>query len=482
MSGKGAGEKGQGINRYGSKPARWMRGKVVKGCRGNLVLVIIRSLARPFFPAEMEMMRSLLPCWLLLTVGLVTLPLAAPAQEKGVGDFPKLSATNDWPWWRGPQRNGVAVGKAPVEFGDNLNVKWKTPVPGRGHSSPIVVGTRVFLTTADKEKQTHSVLCFDRATGQPLWQTDVNQGGFPANNHPKNTEATPSVACDGERIFVAFYNHNEVQLTALDLNGKQLWQKFAGKFFPQRYEYGYAPSPVLYRDTVIVAAEWEQNSYLAAFDRKTGAEAWRTDRPHSPSFSSPVVAHLAGQDQLLMTGDQKVTSYDPATGKLRWTAPGTASATCGTVVWEGDTVFASGGYPQSETVAIKADGSGQQLWKNNQKCYEQSMLATGGHLYALTDQGIVFCWRGSDGQEMWKKRLKGPVSSSPVLAGGLIYWANELGTHYVFKPNPSELEIVAENKLGSDSFASPAVCGGQMFHRAMTNFGGKRQEFLYCLE
>jgi outer membrane protein assembly factor BamB len=108
------------------------------------------------------------------------------------------------------------------------------------------------------------------------------------------------------------------------------------------------------------------------------------------------------------------------------------------------------------------------------------MLATGGYLYCLTDQGIAFCWRGSDGEEMWKQRLKGPVSSSPVLAGGHIYQANELGTHYVFKLNPEKLEIVAENQVGSESFATPSICGGQIFLRTAVREGGKRQEWLYC--
>ncbi len=149
-------------------------------------------------------------------------------------------------------------------------------------------------------------------------------------------------------------------------------------------------------------------------------------------------------------------------------------------MWDGDVVFASGGYPQSETVAIKADGSGEVLWQNGQKCYEQSMLATGGHLYALTGDGILFCWRGSDGQEMWKHRLRGPVSASPILAGGHIYWANELGTLYAFKPNPDKFELVSENQLGDESFASPAVGGNHLFLRVAKR-GPQRPEFLYCL-
>jgi outer membrane protein assembly factor BamB len=231
---------------------------------------------------------------------------------------------------------------------------------------------------------------------------------------------------------------------------------------------------------VIVAAECFEESYIVAYDRVSGAEVWRTPRTKTISFSSPVVGHVAGKDQLLISGADQVTSYDPADGKKLWSVQGTTLATCGTLVWDGDIVYASGGYPKSQTLAVKADGSGEVLWKNSQKCYEQSMLAKDGYLYCLTDGGIAFCWRGSDGEEMWKQRLGGPVSSSPVLAGGHIYQANEHGTHYVFKPNPEKLEIVAENQVGSESFATPSFCGGQIFLRTATREGGKRQEWLYC--
>lgn len=407
-------------------------------------------------------------------------PAWSLAQERGIADFPGLSAENDWPWWRGPQRNGYVNGPAPTNFGPTENVIWKAAVPGRGHSSPTVVGSLVVLATADEKNQVHSVLAYDRATGKPLWKTDVSQGGFPARNHAKNTEATATVACDGERLFATFYHHEQVELFALSAAGKVLWKVKAGPFNPRRYEYGYAPSPLVYRSSVIVAAEYEGDNFIAAFERATGKELWRIKRPFNISFSSPVVAHLAGKDQLLLSGGQQICSYDPASGAELWKAAGCATATCGTVVWDGDVVFASGGYPQSETVAIKADGSGELLWKNNQKCYEQSMLATGGYLYGLTDQGVAYCWRASDGQEMWKQRLRGPVSASPVLAGGNIYWANELGSLYVFRANPEKFDPIVENRIGEDSFPSPAICGGRVYLRVAERAGGGRQEVLYC--
>lgn len=405
----------------------------------------------------------------------------AAGQERGIAEFPALSAERDWPWWRGPSRNGVAVSRnVPVKFDESAGVIWKSPVPGRGHASPTVVGDRVFLSTADTASQTHSVLAFDRRDGRPLWNVKISQGGFPARNHSKNTEATPTIASDGERLFVTFFHHESIQATALDFQGKVVWQKTVGPFNPKRYEYGYAPSPLVYRGTVIVSAEYDGDSFLTALDRTNGREVWRVARPANITFSSPVVGYVAGRDQLLLSGGDQVTSFDPTSGKQLWTVAGTAAATCGTLVWEGDIVFASGGYPKSETLAVKADGSGKVLWRNNQKCYEQSMLVHDGYLYALTDAGIMHCWRGADGTEMWKQRLQGPVSASPVLAGGHLYWANELGKLYVIRPNPRKFELVSENQIGTDSFASPAVCGDQIFLRVGHGTGTARTEMLYC--
>lgn len=403
------------------------------------------------------------------------------ADEKGIGDFPKLVAARDWPWWRGPSRDGHADSTpVPTQFGETENVVWKVRVPGRGHSSPTVVNNRVFLTTANTNEKIHYVLAFDRGTGKQLWEKAVNRGAFPAKNHPKNTEATPSIASDGERLFATFYHHDKVAAVCLDLDGNIVWEKDVCKFRPRTYEYGYAPSPILYQGNVIIAAEYDGESSITALDRKSGHQAWRAPRPTMISFSTPVIAHVAGKDQMLISGAQKIFSYNPSNGKTLWSVEGTTLATCGTMVWDGDTVFASGGFPKKETIAVKADGSQKILWQNNQKCYEQSMIADQGYVYALDDNGVMFCWRGTDGTEMWKRRLTGPVSASPVLANGAIYWANELGTIYVFRPDPKKFDLIAENQVGTDSFPSPAICGGQIFLRVGHGSGADRQEWLYC--
>ena len=388
----------------------------------------------------------------------------------------------DWPTWRGPNHNGIADPnqQPPVTWNERQNVVWKAPVPGRGHSSPTIVGDRIYLATADEDRQVQGVLALNRQSGDQVWIKPLSTGGFP-ETHKKNTHATCTVACDGERLFVTFHHHRQLTLHALNLDGEELWKKDVGRYNPQRFEYGYAPSPFLYEGTVIVAADVEHGGYMAAYSAVDGQLVWKQDRYPQYSFSSPIVAHVAGRDQLLISGCERVCSYDPATGNPLWSVPGTTMATCGTMVWDGDYVFASGGYPQAETICVKADGSGQVAWRNRAKCYEQSMLAYAGYVYAFTDQGVAICWRATDGEEMWKKRLGGPVSASPILVGDVIYATNEQGTTFVFKANPNQYEELARNQLGNEGFATMSILDGRIYLRTAANQGGRRQETLYCL-
>ncbi|MEC8558314.1 MAG: PQQ-binding-like beta-propeller repeat protein [Planctomycetota bacterium] len=408
--------------------------------------------------------------------------LFSHAQETSVSADVELSS-QDWPWWRGPERNGHASDqKLPIKFGNSENVLWKSPVPGRGHSSPVLVGGKIFLTSADEGEQVQYAIAYDLATGKQLWKREIAHGGFPEQNHRNNTEASATIASDGKRLFTTLFHHGIIELSALKLDGQLLWQKRASKFNPRRYRYGYAPSPLIYRNLVIVSAEYDgEDSSIAAFDRKTGVEVWRADRKENITFSSPVVGKVAGRDQLFLSGSGQVVAYDPASGRQLWAVAGTTAATCGTAVWDGDLVFASGGYPDRETIAVVADGSGKIAWKNKQKCYEQSMIVVDGYLYGFTDQGVLYCWRCNDGQEMWRERLGGRVSASPIYAGGYVYWANESGTMYVFKPSPDRFNLESRNRLGSEAFASPAVSGDKLLLRVAEGKGGSRQEYLVCI-
>jgi outer membrane protein assembly factor BamB len=199
------------------------------------------------------------------------------------------------------------------------------------------------------------------------------------------------------------------------------------------------------------------------------------------SFSSPVVGQVNGRDDLLLSGGDFVAGYDPHTGQGRWREKGVSIATCGTLVWEGDMVFASGGYPAKETVAVRVNGNQTQaVWRNGEKCYEQSMLVHDGSLYAINDNGVAFCWDARTGRVRWQQRLGGPVSASLTLAGGNLYYSDERGTTYVFQANPERFVEVARNRLGNESFATPVIIDNQIFLRHADNSAG-RKETLYCI-
>lgn len=389
--------------------------------------------------------------------------------------------TDDWPMWRGPNLNGIAHEQAvPSSWSDSENIAWKTEIPGRGHSSPTVVGDRIYLATADEKKQTQSVLCLERSSGKPVWEEQLYEGAFPTKMHNESSHATGTVACDGERLFIAFCNHDTIHVAGLDLNGKTLWKKEVGNFDSK---FGYAPSPTLYKSLVIVAADHRSGGYLVALHRKSGEIVWKADRPKIATYSSAVVANVSGKDQLLISGAFKTWSYDPLTGKENWSVEGTAEATCGTVVWGKDVVFASGGWPESDTLCVKADGSGKILWRKKDKAYVASMLLHDGHLYAVnSEQGIGYCWNAETGDLKWKERLPGgKIRSSPVLVGEKIYLTNVKGTTYVIKANPDKFEKLAQNQLGDECYSTPSVCGGKIYLRVADSSSGSRKETLYCI-
>jgi len=389
------------------------------------------------------------------------------------------AAKDQWWCWRGPQGNNHAAGGARLPRSiATTSITWSVDLPGRGHSTPVFVGDALYLTTADKTAGTQSVLAVSRS-GDVLWEKVVHRGGLPTENHPKNTEASPSLAYDGDALFASFYNSGGIQLTKLTADGNIVWQREAGKYNPQRYKYGYAASPLIYRDTVIVIGDYDDEAFLGAFDRDGGQLRWKIKRPGMLSFSSPIVADIAGREQLLLSGAEMVAAYDPASGELLWKVPGaTTMATCGTMVWDGDLVFASGGYPKAETVCIAGDGSGRVLWSNNSKCYEQSMLVRDGYLYAVTDNGVAYCWRGRDGQTMWRQRIGGKYSSSPLLVGDTIVVFNEGGDGFAYAATPERFELRGRGKVGDEVFASPIVVGDTMYVRVAVDSDGRRQEKL----
>lgn len=416
---------------------------------------------------------------LILPLGL-SLRAEKPANTSEVEpiDFSSI----DWPWWRGIQRNGIAADNQnpPIHWDKTKNVLWKSPVPGRGHSSPTVVGNQIFLAAADEAQEIQSVVCYDRNTGKQLWKTDIHKGGFTKKGNKKSTQASSSVACDGKRLFINFINNEAMFTTALNRSGKQLWQQ---KITDYTVHQGYGSSPALYGPLVIVSADnkGEKGGAIAGLNRATGAFVWKKKRPSSPNYASPIILKVNGRDQLLFTGCDLVSSFEPLTGKTLWEIEGSTTECVTSTVTDGKHIFTSGGYPKNHMAAVLADGSGKVVWENKTRVYVPSMLVHDGYIFAVLDAGIAQCWKADTGEEIWKHRLSGTFTSSPILAAGNIYVTNEVGKTFIFKANPKKYEAVAQNSLGNGVFASPTICGSRIYLHVVEETDGKRQEMLYCI-
>ncbi len=398
----------------------------------------------------------------------------------------QIISAEDWLQWRGPtgDNHAPADAEAPTSWNDTEGLAWKTPIPGSGHSSPTLVGSKIYLTTSDKQAQTQSLLILDRQSGKLLKEVKVHQGGLPTDIHPNNTHASPTVASDGKQVFTLFLNKDAAMLTAFDLEGNQRWQVEASPFAPQMYSFGFGSSPRLSDGLIVVSAEFDGNgSGIVALDPNTGKQVWKTDRPENLSYSSLAVVPMRGGNQLFISGNNQLAAYQASTGKQLWSVPGSSGATCGTMVWDHSLglAFASGGYPNNFTCAVKMEGDHEIVWENRVKCYEQSLLLVDGYLYGMSDNGVMFCWNATDGQQMWKRRLGGSVSSSPLLVNGLIYTTNESGTTFVFKATPDGYFEVARNQLGNDCFPTPTPADGRLYHRYAEVDGENRQEYLAAI-
>ena len=394
----------------------------------------------------------------------------------------ELSAdSSNWPTWRGPNGDNKAIEQSPpTSWNESENVVWKVKVPGRGHSSPTIVNGRIFLTTADKQAQTQSLLCYEQKSGQLLWNKVVHEGGLSESLHGNNSYASSTVASDGNHVFCMFDNQSKVKLTCYDLDGNKGWEKSLGTFICD-YGFGFGASPICWNGRLFVSSECKTDPFICALNPKDGAEIWRTARPAYTSFSTPIVGKVAGKDQLLMCGGTTVKGYDPESGKELWSAPARWQVSCGTVVWDKDMVFASGGFPAPQTLGVKADGSAKVVWNTPKKCYEQSLLAHDGFVYGLTDNGICYCWDAQTGNVKWQSRMKPKVSASPVLAGDHIYFLTENSTMFVIKANPAKYELVSEIQIGNSAFATPTFVDNKIFMRFAEQEAGGRQEFLACI-
>ncbi len=394
---------------------------------------------------------------------------------------PTLTLTaGDWPCWRGPSHNGIAAPNQnpPLDWSETENVCWKTPLPGRGHGSPIVVGDFLYLATADETAETRSLLCLDRRNGRLIWNTTVHRGlAVPARNK-KGTQASSTPACDGQRLFINFLHDGAMVTSALSMKGEILWQRKITDYIVHQ---GFGSSPIVHGSLVIVSADNKSGGALAGLDRTTGNIIWRIERPEKPNYPSPVIVQACGKTQLIMIGCDRVSSFHPLTGKTLWEIDGATTECVTSTVTNGELIYTSGGYPKNHVAAVRADGSGTIVWENSTRVYVPSMLLKDGFLYAVADNGFAVCWNASTGKEQWKGRLGGTFSSSPVLVGNRIFATNEEGRTFLFRASPHEFEKLGENSIPGECLATPAICDSRIYLRIAKGSGESRQEYLYCL-
>ncbi len=402
---------------------------------------------------------------LILATSLLTLPARA----------------ENWPGWRGSQRNGVTQDRgAPTSWSVASGVQWKVALPGSGISNPIVWDNRVVCTTSDgAQQQDLHVICFDRNTGRKLWHTRL-WGTAPTLHHEtKSSMASPSPITDGEHIF-AFFGSGD--LFCLDFDGRLIWQRsLASEYGVFENRFAASSSPLLFLDTVVLQCDHYGASYILAIDKRSGANRWKTDRPEVwLSWSSPVCVAVPNRDEheLILCGSEKIDAFDPHDGSSLWTLRGMARECIPTPVVGHGLLYATSG-PGGTSYAIRPGGRGDVsdshvAWKSARgNPYVPSAILVGDAYYLVDDHGVATCLDAHTGKQLWRKRFGGDFTASPVATNEHIYFTNEAGSTLVIRAGTSQYEEIARNSIDEPVYASPAISAGRLFLRSATH--------LWCL-
>ena len=381
-----------------------------------------------------------------------------------------IARAEDWPQWRGPRLDGTSTEtNIPTHWSASENIKWKTAIPGKGHSSPIVWGDRIFLTTCLEDKQERMLLCVDRESGKVLWQKQVLKSPLEHKNQ-LNSYASATPATDGKHVYVAFFQIPKIELACYDFDGNEVWRKSPGEFFSV---HGFCSSPILYKDMVVLNCDQDSPAAcIVAYNKDSGEERWRTERPNrTRSYCTPIIHELAGKQQLVLSGSKSVASYDPDTGRQLWIMDGPTEQFVASPVVTDGVVFITGGFPTYHLVVINPNGSGdisssKVLWHEHGSVasYVPSPIAAGNWFFVVSDGGLASCWEARSGTMLWKRHLGQHHSASAVSAGGNLYFTADNGDTFIVKAAP-KFELLSQNPLGEEVRASPAVSHGELFIR-----------------
>lgn len=394
-----------------------------------------------------------LPCVLLLAV-CVVLPCSA----------------EEWPGWRGPLRNGVTEDTGvPSTWSATENVLWKVPLPGAGISNPVVWKNRIFVTASDgRDHSELHVICFDRETGAEQWHQRL-WGTSPTLFYPQSGMASPSPLTDGEHVF-AFFGTGDI--FCFDTDGGLLWQRaLAHEYGRFQNRFAASSSPLLFENTLILQCDHYGDSYVIALDPRTGTNLWKADRPDVwHSWSSPQIVMAEDQHELILSGSTKLDAYDPGSGDRLWTVRGLAQECIPTPVFGQGLLYAVSG-PNGDHFAIRPGGRGDVteshvVWKYGRgTSFVPSAIIVGDRYYLADDKGFARCWAIPSGRVLWRQRLKGRFTASPVSADGKLFFVNEEGSTLVLDATSHDYVELARNDVGEGVLSSPAIAHGCLFLR-----------------
>ena len=422
-----------------------------------------------------------------------------------------VARAQNWPQFRGPGASGVVEGRTAAVNWDaskSVNTRWKTAIPGLAHSSPVVWGNKIFVTTAitsaakdetrfglfgdvapvkDDPKHTWKIYALDKMTGKILWERTASEGMPKVKRHPKSTHANSTPVTDGKYLVVLFGSEG---LFAYDLNGKLLWKQDigvldSGWFYDPDYQWEHGSSPIIYRDLVIVQADVQKDAFIAAYSLKTGKLVWKTPREEISSWGTPTIYEGKTRAELITNGSKAIRGYDPATGKELWRLTPNSEITTPTPFVAHDLIFVTSGYaPIQPIYAIRPGGNGDISLKDDKESntfiawskkrggpYMPTPIVYGDLLYTCSNQGVVTAYNVDTGERIYQERLAGKggaFTASPVASDGKIYLSSEDGDVFVVKAGPKH-ELLATNSVGEVMMATPAISDGLVIVRGINH-------------
>ncbi|MFG0333955.1 MAG: PQQ-binding-like beta-propeller repeat protein [Maioricimonas sp. JB049] len=413
-----------------------------------------------------------------------------------LGQIASATRAENWPRWRGPHGDGTSGEQnVPLRWDGQTgaNIAWKTPIPGTGHGSPVVWNDAIFLVSCLEDQLERILLCIDARTGEILWQQVVVHSPL-ETRHTLNSYASCTPATDGELVYVAFLetdgelidatnvgrsrkvHSGQMVVAAYDFEGQQRWLVRPGGFISV---HGFCSNPVLYENLVIVNGDHDGDSYIVALDRQTGKTVWKRPRAHKTrSYVTPIIREIDGRTQLVFSGSHRIVSLDPRDGSLHWEIDGPTEQFVASMVDDGEKFYMAAGFPTHHVMAIRPDGQGNVTdthvaWHSTaSKCYVPSPAVAGGYLFVPDDRGTASAYDTATGERVWRDRLGRHFSASLVTAADRVYFTADDGTVKVLSA-AAEPELLAENPLGENCYASPAISDGQMYFRG--------EKHLFCV-